>query len=110
MIWPWQLVKDFARRVTPRNRRLLDAFGDSLRFVTRLYNAYFSVQSRKVPAHMPHMIDKNIVYEMQSIWPAEFAATSSHRFRSSSDIQFAFSYFYYMMERYAAWLLLPPVV
>ncbi|XXQ39478.1 EF-hand domain-containing protein [Plasmodiophora brassicae] len=99
MIWPWQLVKDFARRVTPRNRRLLDAFGDSLRFVTRLYNAYFSVQSRKVPAHMPHMIDKNIVYEMQSIWPAEFAATSSHRFRSSSDIQFAFSYFYYMMER-----------
>ena len=30
-------------------------------------------------------------------FPAEWDVTSSHRIRSSTDMQFAFSYFYYLM-------------
>eukprot|EP00976_Prorocentrum_cordatum_P115308 1195989-Prorocentrum_minimum.AAC.1 len=34
----------------------------------------------------------------QAKWPAEFKATSSHRFRSGKDMQYAFSYFYFLMH------------
>ncbi|KAK3581579.1 hypothetical protein CHS0354_031927 [Potamilus streckersoni] len=80
-----------------QGRRLLDTFGDSLRHVNRLYNKAFGYHARKVPAHMPHMIDKNIMAEMLERFPEEWAATSSHKVRSSTDMQYAFSYFYYMM-------------
>ena len=46
-------------------RRLLDTFGDSLRHVNKLYNKAFGYSARKVPGHMPHMIDKNIMFELQ---------------------------------------------
>ncbi|KAJ4457447.1 putative N-acetylglucosamine-1-phosphotransferase subunits alpha/beta [Paratrimastix pyriformis] len=51
-----------------------------------------------VPAHMPHLLDKDILTELQERWPAEFASTSSHRFRHPEDMQYSFSYFYYLME------------
>ena len=41
-----------------RGRRLLDTFGDSLRHVNRLYNKLYGFLPRKVPAHMPHMINR----------------------------------------------------
>ena len=30
--------------------------------------------------------------------PSEFDATSSHRFRDSADVQYAFAYFYFLIE------------
>ena len=80
-------------------RRLSDTFGDSLRFVNRLYTIAFGKETRKAPAHMPHMIDKHIMAELQARWPGEYDATSSHRFRSGTDMQFSFSYFYYLMRQ-----------
>mmetsp|Transcript_10120 Transcript_10120/g.24916 ORF Transcript_10120/g.24916 Transcript_10120/m.24916 type:complete len:995 (-) Transcript_10120:135-3119(-) len=80
-------------------RRLLeDTFGNSLRYVNSLYRARYGSEQRKAPAHMPHMIDKNIMAELQATFPDEFGATSSHRFRDSGDMQFSFSYFYYLMN------------
>ena len=35
----------------------------------------------------------------QSLWPSEWEATSRNRFRSPNDMQFGFSYFYYLMYR-----------
>ena len=49
-----------------QGRMLLDTFGDSLRHVNRIYNKAFGYVARKVPAHMPHMIDKNIMAELQA--------------------------------------------
>jgi UDP-N-acetylglucosamine-lysosomal-enzyme len=46
----------------------LDTFGSSLVHVNRLYHAAFGREQRKVPAHMPHMIDKDIMQEMQQRW------------------------------------------
>jgi len=79
------------------HRRLLDTFGQSLSHVNRLYHKVgrnlslpslpsflspcfppdlppslppqaFGPDARKVPAHMPHMIDKGLVEEMQARW------------------------------------------
>ncbi|OQS03102.1 N-acetylglucosamine-1-phosphotransferase subunits alpha/beta, partial [Thraustotheca clavata] len=78
-----------------------DAFGDSLRFVDRLYTQTFGKpqKMRGVPSHMPHFIQKRIFKELKERWPAQFEATSSHRFRHSKDMQFSFSYMHYMMNR-----------
>uniref|UniRef100_A0A7S2FB28 EF-hand domain-containing protein n=1 Tax=Octactis speculum TaxID=3111310 RepID=A0A7S2FB28_9STRA len=80
-------------------RRLLDTFGDSLVFVNNLYTKRFDKKTqRKVPAHMPHFIDRRIIEEAQAAFPKEWEATSKRRFRSSQDMQYGFSYFYYLIE------------
>uniref|UniRef100_A0A8D2ZPY0 N-acetylglucosamine-1-phosphotransferase subunits alpha/beta n=1 Tax=Scophthalmus maximus TaxID=52904 RepID=A0A8D2ZPY0_SCOMX len=79
-------------------RRLWDTFADSLRYVNKLLNGQFGFTSRKVPAHMPHMIDRLIMQELQDTFPEEFDKTSCHRVRHSEDMQFAFSYFYFLMS------------
>ncbi|XP_066525659.1 N-acetylglucosamine-1-phosphotransferase subunits alpha/beta [Hoplias malabaricus] len=79
-------------------RKLKDTFADSLRYVNKLLNRQFGFTSRKVPAHMPHMIDRLIMQELQDTFPEEFDITSSHRVRHSEDMQFAFSYFYFLMS------------
>merc|ERR1719206_371789 len=63
---------------------------------------------------MPHAIDREILEELVDRFADEYAATSSHRFRSGHDMQWSFSYFYYMMSAkynftdidfiYAEWL------
>jgi len=47
---------------------------------------------------MPHLIDKAVMQDLQSWYPKDFERTSSHRFRSGDDMQFAFSYFYFLMS------------
>ncbi|XP_072171737.1 N-acetylglucosamine-1-phosphotransferase subunits alpha/beta-like [Diadema setosum] len=78
-------------------RHLLDTFGDSLRHVNKLFNKKFGYQARKVPAHMPHMIDVGIMNDLQAEFAEEYDITSSHRLRHPRDMQYAFSYFYYLM-------------
>ena len=75
-----------------------DTYGDSLVFTNRLFTSAFGRRARKVPAHMPHMIDVSVMTALQARWPAEFEATSAHRFRSSNDIQYSFAYFTAVME------------
>ncbi|KAK5580536.1 hypothetical protein RB653_000556 [Dictyostelium firmibasis] len=81
------------------NRKLLDMFGDSLKFVNRLYSKEFGSSPRKVPAHMPHMIDVDVMYEMQAKWPKQWDDTSSHSLRHPQDMQYAFSFFYYLINK-----------
>lgn len=80
-----------------RNRNLMDTFADSLLHVHRIYNRKFGYIARKVPAHMPHMIDVQVMTELQAMLPDEFDETSSHKLRSSDDMQFAFSYMYFVV-------------
>ncbi|XP_053318720.1 N-acetylglucosamine-1-phosphotransferase subunits alpha/beta [Spea bombifrons] len=79
-------------------RKLQDTFADSLRYVNKLLNSKFGFTSRKVPAHMPHMIDRLVMQDLQDLYPAEFDMTSAHKVRHSQDMQFAFSFFYYLMS------------
>ncbi|XP_051911382.1 N-acetylglucosamine-1-phosphotransferase subunits alpha/beta isoform X2 [Hippocampus zosterae] len=83
---------------TAGGRKLRDTFADSLRHVNKLLNRQFGFASRKVPAHMPHMIDRLVMQELQDTFPDDFDKTSGHRVRHPDDMQFAFSYFYFLMS------------
>lgn len=97
--WETLVAQDSSDTPKPStSRRLFDIFGDSLKFVDRLYNRAYGASARKVPAHMPHFINKHIMTELQSLWPQQYDATSSHRVRSSNDMQMAFAYFYHMVH------------
>jgi Stealth protein CR2, conserved region 2/Stealth protein CR3, conserved region 3/Stealth protein CR4, conserved region 4/Stealth protein CR1, conserved region 1/LNR domain len=87
------------RRGDGGRRRLLDVFGDSLKFVDKLYNRAYGMSARKVPAHMPHFIQRDVMYELQAKWPDEYDQTSSHRLRSGDDMQMAFAYFYHLVHQ-----------
>lgn len=54
-----------APRAAGARRRLLDAFGDSLRHVNMLLHDAFGVENRRVPAHMPHLLDVDMVRDME---------------------------------------------
>jgi hypothetical protein len=85
-----------------RSRRLFtagDTYAASLIHVNRLYTKAFGAEQRKVPAHLPHMIDAAAMNELQSRWSEQWDATSSHRFRSPDDMQYAFAYYYFVMNR-----------
>lgn len=92
----WKHSQEFTNYHAP-GRKLLDTFADSLLHVHRIYNRKFGYMGRKVPAHMPHMIDLKIMEELQALLPDEFDKTSSHKLRSSDDMQFAFSYYYFVI-------------
>eukprot|EP01114_Cavostelium_apophysatum_P003574 TRINITY_DN1353_c0_g2_i5.p1 TRINITY_DN1353_c0_g2~~TRINITY_DN1353_c0_g2_i5.p1 ORF type:complete len:1245 (+),score=388.40 TRINITY_DN1353_c0_g2_i5:191-3925(+) len=80
-------------------RRLLDHYADSLKFVNRLLNKEFGASSRKVPAHMPHYLDKRILLDLHEKWKEHWDATSSHQLRDKHDMQFAFAYMYFMAHQ-----------
>lgn len=76
--------------------RGLDTYAESLLYVNKIYNAVYGFERRRVPAHMPHLIDKSVVNSMQQKFELEFKKTSSHKVRDPEDMQFAFSYFYFL--------------
>ena len=84
--------------VRASGRRLLDTYADSLVFTNHLISRAFKRSPRKVPAHMPHMVDVRVMEKVQDRFADAFDATSTHRFRDSADIQFAFAYFYFIIE------------
>ncbi|KAJ4439262.1 hypothetical protein ANN_07382 [Periplaneta americana] len=75
-----------------------DTFAESLLYVNRLYNQEFGFEPRKVPAHMPHLIDIDVMERLQTRFSQQWQLTSSHRVRNANDMQFAFSYFYFLMS------------
>lgn len=80
------------------SRKLLDTFADSLKHVNKLYNQLYGFAPRKVPAHMPHLIDRDIMSDLQARFGREFEHTSSARFRRPNDMQYAFAYYYHVMS------------
>ncbi|XP_076618477.1 N-acetylglucosamine-1-phosphate transferase subunits alpha and beta isoform X2 [Colletes latitarsis] len=76
--------------------RQLDTYAESLLYVNRIYNMAYGFERRRVPAHMPHLIDKWIAADMHKKFENEFKKTSSHKVRNSEDMQFAFSYYYFL--------------
>lgn len=79
-------------------RRLADFYAESLVATNRLVTAAFGKRSRKVPSHMPHMIDTKAMTKVQEKWPEAFRTTSARRFRTGVDVQYAFAYFHFLLE------------
>ena len=49
--------------------------------------------------HAPHFFRRSLVEQLAQKAAAEFAATSSHRFRSFTDVHVAYLHAYYMLEQ-----------
>ena len=81
-----------------RSRKLLDTYGESLKYVNRKLSKRYGFDARKVPAHMPHLIDREVMQELQDAFSEEFDLTSSHQIRHNEDMQYSFSYFYFYMS------------
>ena len=90
---------DRSRPQPRRRRRLLDIYGDSLVNVNMMYHSRFGKMARKVPAHMPHMIDIDVMSELWTEYPTQFAKTSGRRFRGGEDMQFSFAHFYWLIHK-----------
>eukprot|EP01029_Cantina_marsupialis_P028316 TRINITY_DN775_c0_g8_i1.p1 TRINITY_DN775_c0_g8~~TRINITY_DN775_c0_g8_i1.p1 ORF type:complete len:956 (-),score=249.19 TRINITY_DN775_c0_g8_i1:43-2514(-) len=75
----------------------VDTYSKSLSFVNMLYHHRFGVSSRRVPAHMPHLITKSVMTNLQEAFPKEFNDTWTRRFRHVDDMQFAFAYMHFLM-------------
>jgi UDP-N-acetylglucosamine-lysosomal-enzyme len=110
-VLPWEKQQDFDSLIAKivsqdkylktedgLHRKLLDAYADSLKYVNKLYNRKYGHVARKVPAHCPHMIDIDHMAELQAMFPDEYESTSSHNLRHPEDMQFAFSYYYYLID------------
>ena len=63
----------------------------SLTYVNDLYNKFFGKEERVSIAHVPILINKNVLKKLHNTFYENFQITSSRKFRSSDDMQFEFS-------------------
>lgn len=78
------------------SRQLHDEYSGALLTTDRLLNLHYGRQSRSAISHMPFLLNREILYELEHRWPSLWNSTASHRFRSTSDFQYAFLYYYYL--------------
>lgn len=79
-------------------KNTFDAYGSSLQHTNRIFNLKYGFKPRHVPAHVPVLIDRNVMSDLQSNFTKEFERTSRNRFRSADDMQFSLSYYYYVIH------------
>ena len=73
-----------------------DTYRDSLISTTLELIRMFGGCSRDIPAHMPHLMNRRVWELIERNMTAKFNETIHHRFRESSDLQYAFLYFHYL--------------
>ena len=71
---------------------------DSLAYTNNLFNRVYGYKKRKTPAHVPILIDKEIMNNLQDKFKLEFDETKSSRFREGNNIQIQFAYFSYLIS------------
>jgi hypothetical protein len=78
----------------------MDVFGQTLAYANYLLDDAFGEApvERKVAAHAPHLVDVEIMREVENQWREEHEQTSSHYFRHPMDLQYQTVYLYYLMN------------
>jgi UDP-N-acetylglucosamine-lysosomal-enzyme len=94
----YQQNQFISERMSFKKRRLLDTYYSSLLHVISLFDPIYGFMPRKMIGHTPHLIDRQIMYDLQEKFRDEFDKTSSHQLRSENDMQYAFTYFYYIQS------------
>lgn len=79
------------------NRRL-DVYARSLIHTNKIFNKVYGFQNRKVPAHIPFLMEKKVIEKMQIKFAEHIEVTKKNKFRRPNDFQFAFAYFHFMMS------------
>ncbi|XP_078482003.1 exopolysaccharide phosphotransferase SCO6021-like [Ciona intestinalis] len=80
--------------------RTEDPYIGSLRFTAHVFHVIYNADVTHQISHMPHLINRHTMKELQSELPSFYHVTSSHRFRQLNDIQFALAYFTYLMVKH----------
>ncbi|XP_052872963.1 N-acetylglucosamine-1-phosphotransferase subunits alpha/beta [Anopheles cruzii] len=75
-----------------------DIFAHSLIHTNRVFNRAYGFHNRKVLAHVGFLLDINIIGRMMERFRDEFRITKQHRFRAETDMQYAFSYYHFLMS------------
>lgn len=76
----------------------IDAYSASLQHTNRMLNRKYGFKTRRVPSHAPILIDRDIMEDLQLTFLNEFAVTGRNRVRRGDDIQFSFSYYYFIIS------------
>ncbi|XP_053658202.1 N-acetylglucosamine-1-phosphotransferase subunits alpha/beta [Anopheles marshallii] len=77
-----------------------DMFGHSLIHTNRVFNRAYGFHNRKVLAHVGFLLEVQIIERMLERFSDEFLVTKRHRFRAKDDMQYAFSYYHFLMSEY----------
>ncbi|KAJ8967018.1 hypothetical protein NQ314_003135 [Rhamnusium bicolor] len=88
--------KNFLEKLQPNIN--IDAYSASLQHTNRMLNRKYGFKSRKVPSHAPILIDREIMENLQLTFAKEFAVTERNRVRKEDDVQFSFSYYYFVIS------------
>ncbi|XP_054740130.1 N-acetylglucosamine-1-phosphotransferase subunits alpha/beta [Anastrepha obliqua] len=83
---------------TLKNDSSKDIYSHSLIYTNMLLNRHYGFKARNVLAHVGFLLDRNIINAMQKKFANEIDITISNRFRSTDDLQFAFSYYSFIMS------------
>ena len=90
----YTIYLDSVIRRSPRN----NAFYSSLRHTDRVLSARYGPAPRHMIAHVPFLLDRQLVAELQQNFAAAFEVTSASRVRSPTDIQYPMAYSYFLMS------------
>ncbi|KAJ8916550.1 hypothetical protein NQ315_000192 [Exocentrus adspersus] len=88
--------KSFLYKLRPRVN--MDVYSASLQHTNRMLNDRYGFRNRRVPSHAPILIDKEMMEELQLRFAKEFRVTELNRVRKGDDVQFSFSYYYFLMS------------
>lgn len=75
-----------------------DVFAKSLIYTNKLFNQIYGFKTRKVLAHVGFLLEKSIIESMMIKFNQEIKKTQSHRFRDAEDLQYAFTYYNFLIS------------
>ncbi|KAH8321672.1 hypothetical protein KR074_011473 [Drosophila pseudoananassae] len=75
-----------------------DIYSHSLIATNMLLNRAYGFKARHVLAHVGFLIDRDIVEDMQQRFSKQVIETAFQRFRASTDLQYAFTYYSFLMS------------
>lgn len=81
------------------SRRLADTYAESLIYTNLQFIRRFGTEDRRVPGHMPHLLQRSVLYEIEREFGDLVNHTIANRFRSRDDLQFSFTYFHWLRAR-----------
>ncbi|ALC42045.1 CG8027 [Drosophila busckii] len=74
-----------------------DIYSHSLIATNMLLNQAYGFKARHVLAHVGFLLQRDIIEDMQKRFQREVQQTAHQRFRSATDLQFAFAYYSFLM-------------
>lgn len=92
------------QKIAPKLKKLQknesgkDVFAKSLIYSNKFFNKMYGFKNRKVLAHVGFLLQKSIIESMMEKLSFEIKKTQLNRFRSAEDLQYAFTYYNFIIS------------